>query len=53
MTERRPTHDEIESRAEQPPCPGASDINMFGDRQGVIDLDAEVAHCALHALMPE
>jgi hypothetical protein len=32
---------------------GTSDINLFGDRQGVIDLETEVAHRALHALMSE
>jgi hypothetical protein len=30
---------------------GTSNVNLFGYRQGVIDLDAEVAHGALDLLM--
>jgi hypothetical protein len=31
-----------------PLCPGTSDINLLGDRQGVVDLDREITHCALY-----
>ena len=29
-------------------APGTSDINLLGDRQGVVDLDPEITHCALY-----
>ena len=30
-----------------PLCPSISDIYLLGDRQGVVNLDAEITHCAL------
>jgi hypothetical protein len=34
-----------------PLCPGNSDINLFCDRQGVVDLDLEIADCAFDLCM--
>jgi len=34
-------------------CPGISDINLFRYCQGVIDLNAEIPHCAFDLGMPE
>jgi hypothetical protein len=30
-----------------PLCPDDSDINLFGNRERVVDLNAEIADCAL------
>jgi len=29
-----------------PLCPSESDINLFGNRERIVNLDAEIAHCA-------
>jgi hypothetical protein len=34
-------------------CPGISDLDLFGDLQSVIHLDAQVSHRALNFLVPE
>jgi hypothetical protein len=36
-----------------PLCPGISDIHLLGDRQGIVDLDAEVADRALDLRVTE
>src|SRR5258708_2528749 len=36
-----------------PLCPGRSDVDLFRDGEGVIDLNAEVAHRALDLLVPQ
>ena len=36
-----------------PLCPGRSDVDLFRDGESVIDLNAEVAHCALDLLVPQ
>jgi hypothetical protein len=36
-----------------PLCPGISDINLFRNCQGVIDLDAKISDCAFDLGMPE
>ena len=38
---------------ECPLCPGISDIHLLGDRQGIVDLDAEVADRALDLRVTE
>jgi hypothetical protein len=30
-----------------PLCPGSSDVNLLGDGEGIVDLDAEIPHGAL------
>jgi hypothetical protein len=35
------------------PCRNGSDINLFGYSEGVVDLDAEIAHRALDLPMPQ
>jgi hypothetical protein len=35
-----------------PLCPSRSDINLFGYGESVVDLNAEIAHCALNLLVP-
>jgi hypothetical protein len=34
-------------------CPCSSDVDLFGYGEGVIDLNAEIAHCALNLLVPQ
>ncbi len=34
-------------------CPGASDINLFGNSEGIINFDAEISDRALDLGMPE
>jgi hypothetical protein len=34
-------------------CPGISGINLLGDGESVVDLDAEVAHRALDLGVPQ
>jgi hypothetical protein len=34
-------------------CPDASDINLFGYGEGIIDFDAEIPHRALDLCVPE
>jgi hypothetical protein len=36
-----------------PLCPGTADVNLFGDGECVIDLDAKIAHCALDLFVPQ
>ena len=36
-----------------PLCPGSSDVNLFRYGEGIIDLDAEIAHGALDLGMAE
>ena len=30
------------------PCPNGSDIDLFGNGQGIVYLDAEIPHCAFN-----
>src|SRR6267143_1371019 len=34
-------------------CPCSSDVDLFGYGEGVIDLNAEIANCALNLLVPQ
>ena len=34
-------------------CPGSSDVNLLRYGEGIIDLNAEIAHCALNLLVPQ
>ena len=36
-----------------PLCPAKSDVDLFRHGEGIVDLDAEVAHSALNLRMPE
>ena len=31
---------------------GTSDVDLFGDGKGVVDLGAELAHCAINLVVP-
>ena len=34
-------------------CPCSSDVDLFGYGESVIDLNAEIAHCALDLFVPQ
>jgi hypothetical protein len=35
-----------------PLCPGTSDVYLLGYRESVVDLNAQIAHCALNFSVP-
>jgi hypothetical protein len=35
-----------------PLCPGTSDVYLLGYRESVVDLNAQIAHCALNFPVP-
>src|SRR5688572_4403692 len=36
-----------------PPCPGSLDVNLLGYGEGVVNLDAQIPHCALDLCVAE
>ena len=44
--------DRVRGRARQL-CPGTSDVDFLGDLKRVVDLNAEVAHCAFDPRVAE